>query len=126
MKTSPLGFLQVKVIALSVLDINRSQKFYRETLALAPAYEGKEEVGFYLGETILMLKAGWDVPPTDTPNPRITIATTDAQDTEKALHARGVVTPDPVQVYDDFYVGSFLDSEGNKLWFCSPVQQKSA
>ena len=28
---------------------------------------------------------------------------------------------DPVQAYDEFYVGSFLDSEGNKLWFCSPV-----
>ena len=34
-----------------------------------------------------------------------------------------VVVSDPVQVYDDFYVGSFLDSEGNKLWICSPVAQ---
>jgi hypothetical protein len=25
---------------------------------------------------------------------------------------------------DGFYIGSFLDSEGNKLWFCSPVEQK--
>jgi hypothetical protein len=37
------------------------------------------------------------------------------------LRARGVVIADPVQVYDEFYVGSFLDSEGNKLWFCSAV-----
>jgi len=33
-----------------------------------------------------------------------------------------VIIADPVQAYDDgFHVGSFLDSEGNKLWFCSPL-----
>src|SRR5271163_4255279 len=27
---------------------------------------------------------------------------------------------DPVKLYEDrFWVGGFLDSEGNKLWFCS-------
>ena len=41
--------------------------------------------------------------------------------TEEALRARNVTISDPVQAYDEFYVGSFLDSEGNKLWFCSPV-----
>lgn len=126
MQTSPLGFLRVKVIALSVLDIDRAHRFYRDTLALAPAYEGEEEVGYYLGQTILMLKPNWYAPPSDKLNPRITIATTHAPDTEKALRARGVVITDPVQEYDDFYVGSFLDSEGNKLWFCSPVQQEIA
>ena len=25
----------------------------------------------------------------------------------------------PVQIYDGFPVGAFLDSEGNKFWFCS-------
>ena len=63
-----------------------------------------------------MLKANWDVPPTEAPNPRVTI------ETEKGLRARGVVISDPVQVYDEVhYVGSFLNSEGNKLWFCSYV-----
>ena len=33
---------------------------------------------------------------------------------------RGVTISDPVNLYDEFYVGGFLDSEGNKLWFCSP------
>lgn len=124
MQASPLGFLRVKVIALSVLDIDRAHRFYRDTLALAPAYEGEEEVGYYLGQTILMLKSNWYAPPSDMLNPRITIATTHAPDTEKELRARGVAIPDPVQAYDDFYVGSFLDSEGNKFWFCSPVPQE--
>ena len=59
---------------------------------------------------------------TEAPNPRVTIETENARETEKGLRARGVVISDPVQVYDEVhYVGSFLDSEGNKLWFCSYV-----
>ena len=121
MSSSPLGFLRVKVIAFSVLDLDRAGKFYGGTLGLPPAYEGTEQVGYLLGDTILMLKANWYAPPTDAPNPRITIATESAPQTEAALQALGVVISDPVQAYDDFHVGSFLDSEGNKLWFCSPV-----
>ncbi len=126
MQTSPLGFLRVKVLALSVHDMDRAHGFYRDTLALQPAYEGEEEVGYYLGQTILMLKANWYASPSDMLNPRVTIATVHAPDTEKALRERGVIIPDPVQPYDDFYVGSFLDSEGNKFWFCSPIQQEVA
>lgn len=66
-----------------------------------------------------MLKPGWYAPPTDAPNPRITIATERARDTESRLPARGVTISDPVQTYDAFDVGSFLDCEGNKLRFCS-------
>jgi len=121
MSESSLGFLRVKVIALSVTDPARANRFYSETLGLPPGHEGNEKVGYLLGQTILMLKDNWYAPPTQTPNPRITIATESAPATEKALRARGVAISDPVQSYDDFYVGSFLDSEGNKLWFCSPV-----
>jgi catechol 2,3-dioxygenase-like lactoylglutathione lyase family enzyme len=122
MNTSPLGFRCVKVIALSVLDFDRANKFYGETLGLEPAYENKEQVGYVLGQTILMLKANADVPPTEAPNPRVTMETENARETEKGLRARGVVISDPVQIYDEVhYVGSFLDSEGNKIWFCSFV-----
>jgi catechol 2,3-dioxygenase-like lactoylglutathione lyase family enzyme len=122
MNTSPLGFRCVKVIALSVLDFERANKFYGETLGLEPAYENKEQVGYVLGQTILMPKANADVPPTEAPNPRVTIETENARETEKGLRTRGVVISDPVQIYDEVhYVGSFLDSEGNKIWFCSFV-----
>jgi catechol 2,3-dioxygenase-like lactoylglutathione lyase family enzyme len=121
MSASPLGFLRTKVIALSVRDSDRANKFYGETLGLPPAYEGKEQVGYLLDQVILMLKANWDVP-TATPNPRVTIETEDARETEKGLRARGIEISDPVQVCDEVhYVGSFLDSEGNKIWFCSFV-----
>lgn len=40
---------------------------------------------------------------------------------ERELAARGVTISDAVQRYEDhpYWVGAFLDSEGNKLWFCS-------
>jgi hypothetical protein len=69
-----------------------------------------------------MLKANWYASPTENPNPRITIETDDAVAMEKRLRENGVVISDPIQVYDEFYVGSFLDSEGNKLWYCAPVK----
>ena len=125
MRTSPLGFLNVKAIALPVLDIDRANKFYRDTLSLMPAREGNE-TGYYLGQTVLMPKTDWYAAPTDKPNPRITLEVRHAPHTEKALRGRGVVISDPVQIYDEFYVGGFLDSEGNKLWFCSPVHQEGA
>jgi catechol-2,3-dioxygenase len=59
MKTSPYGFLRIKVMALPVLDLNRANKFYGDTLGLPSAYEGSEQVGYLMGETILMLKAEW-------------------------------------------------------------------
>ncbi len=122
MNTSHFRFLCVKVIALPVLDFSRANKFYGETLGLPPSYEDAKQVGFALGQTILMLKTNSDVPPTDVPNPRVTIETEDARETERNLRASGVVIADPVQIYDEkHYVGSFLDSEGNKLWFCSFV-----
>ena len=122
MSTTSLGFRCIKVIALSVLDLDRANKFYGETLGLPPAYEGSMQVGYLVDQTILMLKPNSDAPPTATPNPRVTIETENAAETEKELRARGVLIPDPVQIYDEIHnVGSFLDTEGNKLWFCSFV-----
>jgi catechol 2,3-dioxygenase-like lactoylglutathione lyase family enzyme len=120
MSAQSLGFRCVKVIALSVVDLERAKKFYGETLGLPPAYEENEQVGYTVGDTILMLKADWDQAPTKTPNPRVTVQTDDARETEKDLRSRGVAISDPVEMYDKIhYVGSFLDTEGNKLWFCS-------
>jgi len=115
----PLGIQRLKVAAFSVVDLDRANHFYSQTLGLLPAFEGSEQVGYLLGATILMLKPNWYAPPTQQPNPRLTFAVDDARQTEKALKARGVTISDPVQLFDDFWVGSFLDSEGNKLWFCS-------
>jgi hypothetical protein len=94
---------------------------------LPPAFEGVRQVGFTLGNVIVMLKSaddGWYALPTDQLNPRITLATDHAPDTERELRARGVTIANPVQPYpaEGFYVGSFLDSEGNRIWFCSPIE----
>ena len=121
-----LGFQRLKVAALAVNDLARARHFYGETLGLPPAFEGKRQVGYSLGNVILMLKPvadGWYAQPSDQLNPRLTIATDHAPGTERELLARGVTVSNPVQAYHDegFYVGGFLDSEGNKIWFCSPL-----
>lgn len=121
MEHTPLGLLRVKVIALAVTGLQRARRFYGETLGLPPAYEGMEHVGYLLGGVILMLKADAAVTPTAMPNPRITLDTENARQAEAGPRARGVAIADPVARYGGFDVGSFLDSEGNKLWFCSAV-----
>ena len=113
---------RVKVIAVSVVDPARANQFYETVLGLPRAYEGGTHVGYQLGDIVLMLKANWYASPTENPNPRITLETDDAVAMEKQLRENGVVISDPLQIYDEFYVGSFLDSEGNKLWYCAPVK----
>ncbi|MEW5786346.1 MAG: VOC family protein [Pseudomonadota bacterium] len=118
-----LGFKGIKVIALAVANPLRARSFYEETLGLPPAMEDGALVGCRLGEVILMFKAAedWYGAPTQTPNPRVTLAVENARETEQALRQRGVLLSDPVARYGEALVGAFLDSEGNKLWFCSPA-----
>ncbi len=122
-----LGIRGLKVVALAAEDLGRARRFYGETLGLSPAFEGARQVGFSLGNVIVMLKSaddGWYALPTDQLNPRVTLATDHAPDTECELKARGVTIANSVQPYpaEGFYVGSFLDSEGNRIWFCSPIE----
>lgn len=114
-----LDIRRVKVIALAVLDLERARRFHGETLGLPPALEEGGQVGCQLGTTTLMFKIDWYARPTDAPNPRITLEVGDALVLELALRTRGVVISDPVARYGDSLVGGFLDSEGNKLCFCS-------
>ena len=114
-----LNFKNVKAVALAVTDFERAIKFYTETLALRPAFEDGKQVGNHLGGAVLLLKADNGARPSAELNPRITIETEDARRTEALLRERGVSIADPIQRYGEATVGSFLDSEGNKLWFCS-------
>ena len=118
-----LGFQRLKVVALAVDDPERARRFYGEKLGLEPAFEGERQVGFLFANVIVMLKpvtGGWYAQPSAQLNPRLTFATEQALQTEKELIRRGVTISDAVQLYDDgYWVGAFLDSEGNKLWFCS-------
>ena len=119
MTKAALNLQSVKVIALAVSNLERAKQFYTETLSLPPAFEDGQQVGNHLGHTVLMLKADSDALPSASLSPRITIQTVDANLTEAALSQLGVVIADHVQSYGAAKVGSFLDSEGNKLWFCS-------
>jgi predicted enzyme related to lactoylglutathione lyase len=117
MKNSPLEFQSVKVIALAATDVVRANRFYSETLQLEEDRESTGELGYRVGNSVLAIR---QYPPTDDPNPRITLQVSDAREIEKQLTERGVIISDPVKLYDEkYWVGAFLDSEGNKLWFCS-------
>lgn len=118
--TSPaLNLINVKALALAVTDPERAQRFYTETLSLRPAFEDGKPVGVHLGDAVLLLKTDLPTQPSTVLNPRVTIQTDDARKAEATLRERGVVIADPVERYGTAQVGSFLDSEGNKLWFCS-------
>jgi len=118
---SDLGFIRVKGIALAVTDLDRANRFYGETLALPPDTIRNMESAYLIGDTIVMLKTEEEIQakPTEKLNPRITVETHDSFATEKALKERGVTVSDPVTLYDNTPIGAFLDSEGNKIWFCS-------
>lgn len=119
MTTHSMNFLHVKAVALAVTNLDRATHFYTDTLSLPPAFEDGKQVGNKLGDTVLMFKKDWYARPSDALNPRVTLETEDAPGMEAELRARGVVIADPVAPYGEAMVGSFLDSEGNKLWFCS-------
>jgi len=112
-------FRGVRGVALPVLDEDRARKFYGEVLKLPVAVQGGEPIGYLFGETILLLKKDWYAPPSAEPSPRVTLEVDDSRATEKELRERGVVISDPAEGYEGSHIGSFLDSEGNKLWFCS-------
>jgi catechol 2,3-dioxygenase-like lactoylglutathione lyase family enzyme len=116
-----IGFVQVKAISLAVTDAERAKRFYQETLGLPPENVRQMEMAFLIGDVILLLKPEeeWYGKPSKELNARITLEVKDSYATEKALIKRGVTISDPVAVYGDNPIGSFLDSEGNKLWFCS-------
>ena len=112
----------VKAVAIPVADEARAKAFYTETLGLPPAEEKQDlPLAYMLGNTILLLKTDWYAPPSAEPSPRITLEVDDARATEKTLQAAGVTIADAVNTDGNGFVGSFLDSEGNKLWFCSYV-----
>jgi len=121
-KQALIEFLGVKAVAVPVLDEDRAKQFYGEVLGLPPADEEDDlPLGYQLGDTILLLKPDWYAAPSTEPSPRITLEVADARSAERALKTKGVSIADAVTSDGNGYVGSFLDSEGNKLWFCSYV-----
>jgi len=117
------GWQALKVVALAVDDLARAEDFYRTGLGLERSPQADGDVGFALGGLTILLKplAGPGGGAGKSPYPRRTFAVADAPRMERELAARGVTISDAVQRCEDdhYWVGAFLDSEGNKLWFCS-------
>ena len=120
-ETSPnnIKFLGVKAVALPVVDTARAANFYGKVIGLPAANLPGEPNGYLVGETVLLLKPDFYAEPSTQPSPRVTLQVDDARSLVKALKERGVTISDDAQPTDTGFVASFLDSEGNKLWFCS-------
>ena len=71
---------------------------------------------------ILKPEEDWYGEPTDELNARLTIRVRDSYVAERILRERGATISDPVTGYGETPIGAFLDSEGNKLWFCSDAK----
>ena len=114
-----LEFLQIRAVSLAVVDASRARQFYAETLGLEA--DDNIDLAFKIGEVLLLSKPEeeWYGKPTDELNARVTIRVRDSYVAERILRERGVTVSDPVAVYGENPIGAFLDSEGNKLWFCS-------
>lgn len=128
MNSSPstdFGFVQVKAIALAVSDLGRAKRFYGETLGFPAETAHQMDNAFLMDNVILLLKPTeeWYGKPTADLNARITLQVRNSYETEKMLKERGVTISDPVTVYGSNPVGAFLDSEGNKIWFCSETEK---
>lgn len=125
-----LGWQELKVVALGVDDLARAEAFYRTRLGLEPRPQDDGDVGFALGSLTILLKplATADRGAAKSPYPRLTIAVADAPQLARDLAARGVTISDAVQRYEDgrYWVGALVDSEGNKLWFCSEAGKDAA
>jgi hypothetical protein len=114
-----MKFSGAKAVAFPIRNEARAHAFYRSTLGLEPALEDGTLVGYSFGHTVVMLKSDWYAAPSAEPNPRVTFEVENAEATEAQLRSRQVAVSDPVENYGSYSVGSFLDSEGNKIWFCS-------
>lgn len=116
-----MEFIQIRAVSIAVSDAERAKRFYGQTLGLPPESDRKMDMAYTIGEVILLLKPQeeWYGKPTPELNARLTLRVRDAYATEKELIEKGVTISDPVQIYGQNPIGAFLDSEGNKLWFCS-------
>ena len=114
-----IKFLGVKAVALPIVDSSRADNFYGKVLGLPAANHPGEPYGYLIGDTILLLKPEWYADPSTKPSPRVTLQVDDARSLVKTLKERGVTIADEAIPTETGFVASFLDSEGNKLWFCS-------
>ncbi len=124
MKGPPLGFQSVKVVALAATDVVRAKRFYSETLQLEEDREATDEVGSRIGWLGALITR--QHPPTDDPNPRITLQVQDARETEKRLTERAVTISDPVKLYEDkFWVGGSSTREQTLVLFLRLIRKLS-
>lgn len=114
-------FKSVKVIALAVSNLERAKTFYGSTLGLVPETAHGMDGAYMVGDSIILLKpiGEWYGRPSPDLNARVTLEVADAAETEKELRQKGVTVSDAVGTFEGHPLGAFLDSEGNKLWFCS-------
>jgi|SRR5687767_14683431 predicted enzyme related to lactoylglutathione lyase len=110
----------VDFILVSVSDMERSRKFYGETLGLKAAAEWPPSwYEFEAGETTVAL----GTPPENAPQPPFTqsgvsfaLAVADAKAALDELQQKGVKVVMPADETSVCHMGMIVDPDGNQIW----------
>ena len=116
---------QIGQIAITVKDLERATRFYRETLGMKLLFEFPGLAFFDAGGVRLMLSRAED-PRFDHPGSILYYKVGDIGGTHRALEAAGVTVEEAphliAQMPDhDLWIGSYQDSEGNTFALMSEV-----
>ena len=116
---------QIGQIAITVKDLERATRFYRDTLGIKLLFEFPGLAFFDAGGVRLMLSRAED-PRLDHPASILYYKVSDIGGTHRALESAGVKVEEVphliAQMPDhDLWIGSYLDSEGNTFALMSEV-----
>jgi predicted enzyme related to lactoylglutathione lyase len=122
-------FQGINVVSLSVTDLDRARKFYRDTLGLGePLYDLPEAgwIEFSTGTAsgnLSVIRAEPGFSPSSATTVVLNVEDCHAAVTE--LRRRGVVCDEPVVFPGYVTYASFYDPFGNRLQMCSPAPASS-
>jgi methylmalonyl-CoA/ethylmalonyl-CoA epimerase len=112
-------------IAITVKDVDRATRFYRDTLGMKFLFEFPGLAFFDAGGVRLMLSRAED-PRFDHPASILYYKVADIKATHAALEAKGVTVEEVPHIVapmpdHDLWIGSYVDSEGNHFALMSEV-----
>ena len=116
-------------IAITVKDVDRATRFYRDTLGLRFLFQFPGLAFFDAGGVRLMLSKAED-PRFDHPASILYYKVADIQAAHAGLEAKGVTVEETPHIVapmpdHDLWISSYLDSEGNHFALMSEVTRQT-
>jgi len=107
----------VDFVGVAVPDMQQGKVFYRDTLGLAPLYEGDGWAEYDTGNVALALYHDADAPSgaPSTRNAVVALAVPDIHAAVAELRGKGVAVVQEVEEYDPCYMATVTDPFGNAV-----------